>query len=98
MKKQLLFSLIAVAMLIFTGCAHVHPITACLPTNETPSGFWFGVWNGLTMTFAFIGSLFDSDITVYDVNNNGNFYNFGFVGGFWFLTRFFINIIKGILS
>ena len=99
MKKQLLFSLIAVAMLIFTGCAHVHPITACLSTNETPSGFWFGTWNGMTMAFSLIGNLFSDNITIYDINNNGIWYNTGFVGGLSIITtviKMIVNILKAI--
>ena len=94
MKKQVLFSLIAVAVLILTGCAHPHQIASCLPTAEEPSGFWFGTWNGMTMFFSLIGSAFSNNITIYDVNNNGWFYNFGFVCGFSAI----INSIKFIVK
>jgi len=47
-------------------------------TGESVGGFWWGLWNGLTMGFSLIGSIFSDDITIYDVNNNGGWYNFGF--------------------
>ena len=82
MKKNskwfLLVILLAVALLM-TGCADVTNIDACR-TSE-PYGFWYGLWHGMIALFSFIGSLFDSDIAVYAVNNNGAWYDFGFVLG-----------------
>jgi uncharacterized membrane protein len=46
--------------------------------------FFSGFWHGIIFPFAFIGSLFDSDIAIYAVNNSGGWYDFGFwlgVGG-----------------
>lgn len=48
---------------------------------DTAPGFWWGLWNGLTVPFSFIGSLFDSDIAIYQTANNGGWYDFGFVLG-----------------
>ena len=45
------------------------------------SGFWSGVWHGLTFPIAWIGSLFSDDIAVYAVPNNGGWYDFGFFAG-----------------
>jgi hypothetical protein len=44
--------------------------------------------------FSFIGSLFDSSIKVYAINNNGHWYDFGFVGGLFFIIRIFIKKTK----
>jgi hypothetical protein len=41
----------------------------------------------MIMTFSFIGSLFSDDIAIYAVNNNGAWYNFGFIGGFFVLLK-----------
>lgn len=46
-----------------------------------PAGFWVGLWHGIIMPFTFIVSLFNPDIGIYESNNNGNWYNFGFVIG-----------------
>jgi len=40
-----------------------------------------GLWNGLTIIISFIVSLFNSNVNIYQVVNNGGFYNFGFVIG-----------------
>ncbi len=37
-----------------------------------------GLWQGFVMPFTFIFSLFDSNISIYEVHNNGGWYNFGY--------------------
>jgi hypothetical protein len=46
--------------------------------------------------FDFIGSLIWDDVAVYAVNNNGAWYNFGFVGGLGIMVRIVTFIIKKI--
>lgn len=75
-KTFLLLALIAV---LFTSCAHVQPDLTCLTGKVY--GFWNGLWHGMVCPFTFIGSLFNHDVTIYAVNNNGAWYNFGFVLG-----------------
>ncbi|MEX0719478.1 MAG: hypothetical protein WD059_02340 [Balneolaceae bacterium] len=84
MKNQKLHYLrnsffIIVIAIIFTSCANVIPIEECI-TVET-YGFLGGLFHGIIAPFSFIGSLFDEDIAMYAVNNNGAWYNFGFVLG-----------------
>ena len=43
---------------------------------------------------SFIGSLIWDDIAVYAVHNNGAWYNFGFVGGFFSMLKIAVQIIK----
>lgn len=50
------------------------------PSAE-PAGFWIGLWHGIIMPFTFIVSLFNPDVGIYESNNNGGWYNFGFVIG-----------------
>lgn len=76
-------SIIAVT-LIFTSCADVTVISEC--AVNTPYGFWSGLWHGFIAPISFIGSLFIDDIAMYAVNNNGGWYNFGFVLGAGILT------------
>ena len=80
MKKlpALLGCLILFAIL-FSGCADVTPVKDCITT--APYGFWGGLWHGIILPFSFIGSLFSDDIAIYAVNNNGGWYDFGFVIG-----------------
>lgn len=66
-------------------------LTACVgmagPNNVADvdtdhiSGFWAGLWQGLIMPITFIISLFTDSVSIYDVHNNGNWYDFGFVLG-----------------
>jgi hypothetical protein len=66
-------------VVLFTGCADVTLIEEC--TKVTPYGFLGGLWHGIIAPFAFIGSIFSDDIAIYAVNNNGGWYDFGFVLG-----------------
>jgi len=54
-------------------------LTNCL--NSTNAGFLEGLWQGIISPISLVLSLFESDITVYEVANNGNWYNLGFVLG-----------------
>lgn len=96
MKKIIILSLILLATIALTGCADVSHVQACLPITEHTYGFWGGVWHGMISQFAFIGSLFSNDIAIYAVNNNGAWYNFGFVGGLGIMVRIISEIIKQV--
>lgn len=76
MKK--VFYLLVLAVL-FTACAEVTPIDTCVTVE--PYGFWGGLWHGIVSPISFFGSLFSDDIALYAVNNNGGWYDFGFVLG-----------------
>jgi hypothetical protein len=71
--------LVAVAMLLLSSCAHVQPDITCLTGKVY--GFWNGLWHGMIAGITFIGSLFNHDVAVYAINNNGAWYNFGFLLG-----------------
>lgn len=73
-KLPLLFILFLVG-----SCATTHDLTNCL--NTTNAGFLEGLWQGIISPISFVLSLFEKDITVYEVANNGNWYNLGFVLG-----------------
>ena len=66
-------------ILLITGCADVIPIQDCV--TDKPYGFLGGLWHGLIAPVSFIGSIFIDDIAMYAVNNNGGWYDFGFVIG-----------------
>ncbi len=76
---------ILLVTLLFTGCADAVLVEGCITTD--PYGFWGGTWHGMITTFSFIGSLFSEDITIYAVNNNGAWYDFGFLGGFLIILK-----------
>ena len=45
------------------------------------AGFWIGIWHGLISPITFVVSLFSRTVRLYEVHNNGGWYNFGFVIG-----------------
>ena len=59
--------------------------TGCAPGNTRfeakPAGFFAGLWHGFICVFTFIISLFSDSVEMYEVNNGGNWYNFGFLLG-----------------
>lgn len=97
-KHLLPLSIAILVIMSCAGCADVSHVHQCLPATEHTYGFWGGVWHGMIAQFAFIGSLFSDDIAVYAVNNNGGWYDFGFVGGLGVMLRLFGSVVKVIAS
>lgn len=74
---------ILIALFILIGFSQDVNVQQCL--QGEPAGFWYGLWHGWIIGISFIFSLFNDDIAIYAINNNGNWYNLGFVlglGGF----------------
>ena len=77
-KKIILLSLLALAMLLlFSSCHPGHERYSV----EDPAGFFWGFWHGLISIFTLIGSIFSDNVTIYETNNTGFFYNLGFLIG-----------------
>ncbi|MGB9894174.1 MAG: hypothetical protein ACPLRA_07135 [Candidatus Saccharicenans sp.] len=84
MKK---IGLIAPIMTLFL----ILLLMACAPgpntVEKTPdegghvAGFLLGLWHGFISPVTFIISLFTKNVRIYEVHNNGGWYNFGFVLG-----------------
>lgn len=78
-------------LLVVVLLAAVIMLTACLagpnPALKTPNddgkvaGFWAGLWHGIIAPITFIISLFTDNVNFYQVHNNGNWYDPGFVLG-----------------
>jgi hypothetical protein len=49
--------------------------------NATPAGFWAGLWHGIIAPLLFWVSLLTQDVRVYETNNKGRWYDFGFLLG-----------------
>jgi hypothetical protein len=49
--------------------------------GAAPAGFWAGLWHGLILPFTFLISLVITEVRIYEVNNNGRWYDFGFLFG-----------------
>lgn len=71
--------MLLILCITLSSCAEVTPIENCI--TDPPCGFLSGAWHGLIAPFSFFGSLFSDDIALYAVNNNGGWYDFGFVLG-----------------
>ena len=71
-------------LFFLVSCAEVTPVEACVVGE--PYGFFGGLWHGIIAPFSFFVSLFVDDVAMYAVNNNGGWYNFGFVLGAGILT------------
>jgi hypothetical protein len=80
MKNSIKILLLIAVVILATSCIHVQPIQECVAGTKV-YGFWNGLWHGIIAGISFIGSLFNHDIAVYAVNNNGGWYNFGFLLG-----------------
>jgi hypothetical protein len=46
-----------------------------------PAGFWGGLWHGVIAPLTFLISLFAEGVSIYETNNNGRWYEFGFILG-----------------
>lgn len=100
MKKTIaliFLALMALGLILsVTGCADVSHVQNCLPPLEHTYGFWGGVWHGMIAQFSFVGSLFSDEIAIYAINNNGAWYNFGYVGGLGIMIRIIAWVVKFI--
>jgi len=82
MKTKINYAALGIGMtvlLAFSGCADSvnHTVAATIE----PVGFWHGLWHGMILPFAWLVSLFDSDVAIYATYNNGGWYDFGFILG-----------------
>ncbi|MDJ0960825.1 MAG: hypothetical protein QNJ88_09205 [Acidimicrobiia bacterium] len=82
MKRTHLVLLISVMALLLAACAAgANPEVGIESADGDVAGFWLGLWHGIIAPLTFAISLFTDTINMYDVNNNGNWYDFGFVIG-----------------
>ena len=70
---------VVLAVLMLSACA-AGP-NEMVDTGPDPAGFWLGLWQGLISPITFLISLFTPDVNIYEVQNNGNWYDFGFMLG-----------------
>jgi hypothetical protein len=84
MKRIALILALLLAGLLLVSCA-----PGPNPAEGGPgdvAGFWTGLWQGFTLLFTFTISLFNDKVGIYEINNNGGWYNFGYLLGimmFW---------------
>ncbi|MFH2115725.1 MAG: hypothetical protein ABIJ86_14595 [Spirochaetota bacterium] len=81
----------ATLILVLVAIGLVLTLGSCLPgdgkaTEEKPAGFLSGIWHGWIAPISLIAGIFKASIRVYEPNNSGWWYDFGFylaiLGGF----------------
>jgi len=82
MSRARTIALIAVAVLLLAACAAgANPEVGVAPPDGDVAGFWLGLWHGFIAPITFFISLFTDGVSLYEVYNSGNWYDFGFVVG-----------------
>ena len=70
--------LTALLCLLVVACACAGANTAEI---EHGAGFWQGLLQGVLAPITFVISLFDDSVAMYEIRNDGGWYNFGFLLG-----------------
>jgi hypothetical protein len=83
MKSSLaLFVLVLLLLKILAGCAPGgNQFKGTANEHNVVAGFRLGFWQGFIAPFVFVVSLFRDNLTIYEVHNNGAWYNFGYLFG-----------------
>jgi len=76
MKTSTLVLFILIGLTVVT-------MIACVPGSgefhkENPAGFLFGIWHGWIAPISLIVSVFNHSVRIYEINNTGFWYDFGF--------------------
>lgn len=82
-SRNIRLVLILVGLLvILSACAPgPNPAVDVPAPDGDVAGFWTGLWQGAIVPITFVISLFTDNVNIYEVHNNGNWYDFGFVIG-----------------
>jgi hypothetical protein len=82
MNYSRILHLFVLFVLLASACAATPNELVNTPDQDDQvAGFWRGLWHGIISPFAFVVSLFSDNVGIYEVHNNGNWYNFGFMVG-----------------
>ncbi|MHB1484617.1 MAG: hypothetical protein ACYCYI_08115 [Saccharofermentanales bacterium] len=73
-KILLLTTMLIPVFLLMTGCIPGDGTS----TPNDKAGFFWGIWHGWIAPVSLIISIFKSEISIYEVNNVGILYNFGY--------------------
>ncbi|MCU7842935.1 MAG: hypothetical protein KZQ93_03755 [Candidatus Thiodiazotropha sp. (ex Monitilora ramsayi)] len=73
LKLLFLFSLVLLLTSCTAGNAQFTP--------ESPAGFFWGLWHGVISVISLIIHIFNENVVVYELDNIGGWYDFGFLLG-----------------
>src|SRR6516165_8063467 len=80
--KLTAFIVALVFLLILAACAPgPNNLKGTVGPRDKVAGFWTGVWQGFIAPFVLLVSLFQHDVNIHEVHNNGAWYNLGYVFG-----------------
>jgi hypothetical protein len=81
--KKLPVLILALALVIVLASCAPGPndLEKTANAQGRTAGFLLGLWHGLISPVTFIISIFSRNVRLYEVHNNGSWYNFGFVLG-----------------
>lgn len=82
MKTKLFLAIMVAVLVVLVGCAPgTNELANSVGPRGSVAGFWLGLWNGIIAPVTLIISLFNHSVQMYDVHNNGGWYNLGFFLG-----------------
>jgi len=82
MRKVIAVLCVLVLAAFLIGCAPgANSLANTAGPRGATAGFWLGLWNGIISPVTFVISLFDRNVQMYEVHNNGGWYNLGFLLG-----------------
>lgn len=81
-RRQRLIVVVVLGAFLLAACtAGPNPEVNMAAPDGDIAGFWSGLWQGFIAPITFFISLFTDGVNIYEVHNNGNWYDFGFVLG-----------------
>jgi hypothetical protein len=80
-KRQAMRAALTVAAVLALAACAAGANTVAQADQPHAAGFWLGLWQGLISPITFLISLFNDHVSVYEVHNTGNWYDFGFMLG-----------------
>jgi hypothetical protein len=84
--KYVVLVVVALALIgLVVACAGPNDLRNIPTDSGFVAGFWNGLWDGFTLPVAFIWSLFDNQVGLYQAHNDGHLYDLGFVIGAYFI-------------
>jgi hypothetical protein len=82
MRRSIALAVILVAVLVLSACAPgPNSAEKTARADGRTAGFFLGLWHGFIAPVTFVISVFSRNVRLYEVHNNGTWYNFGFVLG-----------------
>ena len=80
-QRRALYAVLVLGIVLSACAAGPNAAVGTPAADGDVAGFWLGLWHGVIAPITFVISLFNDGVNVYEVHNNGGWYNAGFVLG-----------------